>query len=276
MVGEPGCCALAPDEECSTPNSVSEPWGAPDFPREKGFSHREERGCDRVEHGKGSGTFWAGAGAVAPLLVGVLPFALMYGVAAVAQGFPPHQAIWMSVLVFAGASQLAALDMIGQQAPIFMVVLTALVVNLRFAMYSASIAGLFSKFSLKRKWLFSYLLTDQAFAVTMTRFRDRESAKYLHLFYLGSALALWLTWQLGTAAGVFVGAQIPAGWSLDFAIPLSFIALLMPNLRRGSEKAAAVAAGVIAVLGTGLPMKSGLIVATFCGIAIGLIWERRG
>ena len=172
----------------------------------------------------------AGAKAVAPVLLGVAPFATVAGVAGVEAGFTPWQAVGMSLIVFAGAAQLAGIHLLGEGASALVVMLTAAVINLRFVMYSASIAPHFERAGSGAKALFAYLLTDQAYAVAVTRFREAEPISK-GSFYVGAALAMWGTWQLGTAAGALVGAGVPEGWSLDFAVPLTFIALLVPNIK---------------------------------------------
>jgi 4-azaleucine resistance transporter AzlC len=214
----------------------------------------------------------AGMRAAAPLLLGVLPFALVSGVAAVSAGLTIAQAMGMSVIVFAGASQLAALDLLSQNAPILVVVVTAGVINLRMMMYSASIAPHFRSFEARWKALLSYLLTDQAYALAMARFGEDDPVDR-KTYYLGIAATLWVVWQLGTVAGVVLGAGVPESWGLEFAIPLVFIAVLVPALEGRPSVVAGIVAGVIAVAGAGLPLNLGLLVAATVGIVAGVAAE---
>jgi 4-azaleucine resistance transporter AzlC len=212
---------------------------------------------------------------MAPILLGVVPFGLIAGISAVAVGLTPFHGVGMSILVFAGASQLAALQLIGSNAPFLVVAATALIINARFVMYSASLARHFEQASTGRKAVLSYLLTDQAYAFSIRRYDERSEAVANRLsYYLGAALTLWVTWQISTAIGAFLGTSIPESWSLDFAIPLVFIALLIPAIRDRADGLAAAIAGALAVLLIGLPYNLGLPLAATTGIIAGIVLER--
>jgi 4-azaleucine resistance transporter AzlC len=216
----------------------------------------------------------AGVRDATPILLGILPFSMITGVAAVSVGVPKMHALALSVFVFAGASQLAALELIDQHAPALIVILTALVINLRFVMYSASIAPHFQRLPGRWKRPLAYLLTDQAYALSISRFKKNPQTSR-GWYYLGAAGTLWVTWQTGTTAGILLGAQIPASWSLDFAIPLTFLAILVPLLDERAVKAAALTAAVVAVAAKTLPFNLALPLAALTGIGIGLIVEKR-
>jgi 4-azaleucine resistance transporter AzlC len=217
--------------------------------------------------------FWAGVRSIVPILVGVFPFATIAGITMVSVGIPPAAAMAMSVIVFAGAAQLAAANLIGQGAPVLIIVATALIINLRFLMYSASIAPHFTRLRQRWKWPLAYLLTDQAYAVSILAFGQEVTSANKHWFYLGAALGLWVTWQAGTVVGVLVGMKVPPSWGLDFAIPLTFLAILLPNLKDLSSLAAALAAGVVSTLAFDLPLNSAILVAAFIGIGVGFALE---
>jgi branched chain amino acid efflux pump len=117
------------------------------------------------------------------------------------------------------------------------------------------------------------LLTDEAYAVAITHYQQPGDMTRKHWYFLGTGLALWSTWQASTAIGVILGAQVPASWSLDFTLPLTFIALVVPMLKDRAGLAAAIAAGIVAVLAAVLPLKLGLILATLIGITVGLYLE---
>lgn len=218
--------------------------------------------------------FRKGWKAMMPLLIGMFPFSLITGSVAVAKGLTVAETFGFSVFIFAGASQLAALELIGENAPIWVVVLTAGMVNLRFMIYSASIAPYFKFLSKPWKMLCSYVLSDQAYVMSHNYYQKKPQLKQRHFYFLGAASALWVTWQLGCAVGVFIGAKVPPEWSLDFAVPLSFIALVVPNLKDKASLWAAMVAGVCVVILAPLPFNLGFIVAAFAGIAAGVLSER--
>jgi 4-azaleucine resistance transporter AzlC len=205
---------------------------------------------------------------VSPLLLGVAPFGLVAGIAAVDAGLSLPQAVGFSTIVFAGASQLAALDLLGQDARLSVVVLTAVVINLRMLMYSASIAPHFRDFRGTWKAGLAYLLTDQAYALSIATYRSEGSIDR-RAYYLGVALTLWGVWQVTTVAGVFLGTGVPDRWGLEFAVPLVFLALLVPAMSDRPSTVAGVAGGAVAVLGAGLPLNLGLLVGATVGILAG-------
>jgi 4-azaleucine resistance transporter AzlC len=217
----------------------------------------------------------AGATDIAPILLGVFPFGIIAGVAAVEVGLGSLQALAVSPIVFAGAAQLATVDLIGRNAAPVVIVLTALVINSRMAMYSAALAPELRGLGPMRTTVAAYLLTDQAFAVSLNRFAARrDDLDTRFMYYFGAAISLWLVWQIATVIGVVVGRGVPEEWSLDFAVPLVFIALLFPNVKdRGTRAAAAV--GAIAASGfAGLPLHLGLLAASAVGITTGVVVDR--
>ena len=228
--------------------------------------------------GKGnrSESFRAGVAGITPILIGVLPFGLIYGVAAIESGLPALPAIAMSSILFAGAAQLAIVDLAGRDAALAVMVATALVINARMLMYSASLAPHLREFSLPQRLLGGYLITDQSFAVTITRFSESiESVPSRWAYYLGASLPLWLVWQASTAVGVLVGTRIPSRWSLDFAIPLVFLALLVPIIKDRGTRAAAGVGGAVAVVAAPLPFNAGLIIGAIVGLVAGVLAESR-
>lgn len=216
----------------------------------------------------------AGIRSVLPILVGVVPFGLIYGVVAVSQGLGKLPAILFSSIVFAGASQIAAAELWGQGAPLVIVVATGLVINLRFLMYSASLAPHLPGLSPWQRWVGSYLLTDQAYAVSVVRFQ-RGTPVHRFAFYFGGAITLWTTWQSSSIVGVLVGLQVPASWGLEFSVPLMFLALLIPTLRNRTPVLVALVSGIAAVVFHGLPLHLGLMAASMTGLAVGA-WRERG
>jgi len=219
--------------------------------------------------------FFAGLKAELPLVIGVLPFGMIYGILAVGAGLPNSAAQAMSAIIFAGSSQFISAQLFGLGTPGLVIVLTVAVVNLRHALYSASIAPYLQKLPERWKWLLAYLLTDEAYAVTINHYNQDGESRHKHWFFLASGLLLWVSWQASTAAGIFLGAAVPPSWSLEFTLALTFIAIVVPGLRDRAGLAAAVTAGVIAVLAAGLPFRLGLLAAALIGILVGY-WLERG
>jgi 4-azaleucine resistance transporter AzlC len=219
--------------------------------------------------------FRAGVRAEIPLLIGVFPFGLIYGALALDAGLSAAAAQAMSSVVFAGSSQFIATQLVHESAPGFVIVLTIAVVNLRHMLYSASLAPYLASLSTPWKALLSYFLTDEAYAPTIIHYEEKGITPHAHWFLLGAGLALWLDWQVSTALGIFLGAAIPESWSLDFALPLTFIAMLIPVLKNRPAIAAAVSAGVVALFALSLPYRLGLILAAVVGILVGTLLEGR-
>jgi branched chain amino acid efflux pump len=219
--------------------------------------------------------FFAGARAELPLMLGVIPFGLIYGALAFQLCLPAALAQAMSFIIFGGSSQFIAAPLLVAGTPALILVLTVFVVNLRHALYSASIAPFLEKLSPLWKMTLAYLLTDEAYAVAIAHFQKEGEGKQRHWFLLGAGLTLWTMWQSSTALGIFIGAQVPSDWSLDFALPLTFIAIVVPMLKNRAYVATAVVAAVGGVTAFGLPYKLGYIVAAILGIAVGMWLEYR-
>jgi 4-azaleucine resistance transporter AzlC len=219
--------------------------------------------------------FFNGVRAVLPLLVGVSPFGMIYGVLARQAGIPANAAQAMSSILFAGSAQFIIAQLFSSATPVAVLILTIAVVNLRHALYSASIAPYVKHLRPAWKAVLSYLLTDEAYVVSILHYEDGADDGNKQWFFLGAGLGLWLIWQLSTAAGILLGAVIPPAWSLDFTLPLTFIAIVLPALKDRAAVVAALVAGVIAVLAFGLPYKLWLVVAALVGIGAGLLVEGR-
>jgi 4-azaleucine resistance transporter AzlC len=219
--------------------------------------------------------FLGGIKAELPILVGVMPFGMIYGALAIGAGLPPSAAQAMSSIVFAGSSQFIATQLFAANAPALVILMTIAVVNLRHALYSASTAPYLRHLQPAWKWLLAYLLTDEAYAVGITRYMQPEEDANKHWYLFGAGITLWSGWQISTAAGIFLGAAVPSSWSLDFALALTFIALLAPALHDRAALASAASAGLTAVLAYSLPLKLGLVAAALVGIVVGLIVEGR-
>ena len=206
-------------------------------------------------------------------MLGIVPFGLVAGVSAAGVGLSNLQAIMLSALVFAGASQLAGLQLIASGAPVVVILLTTFFINLRFAMYSASLAPYLARLGVAPRSALAYLMTDQAYALSVARFVRDPGMRHKGLYYLGFAAPIWCVWMVATTVGAVVGAQVPAGWSLEFAIPLIFMALVVPAVTDRASVAAALAASVTVVVTHALPFNLSLIVAALVGIGTGVVAE---
>ncbi len=219
--------------------------------------------------------FWSGVRDEAPILLGVAPFGLVFGALAVNARISTAAAQAMSSVIFAGSAQFIAAQLIGAGASAVVIVMVVAVVNLRHALYSASIAPHVKALSLPWKLLLSYLLTDEAYAVAIMGYSKRGDAPARHWYFLGAGLALWTCWQASTAIGIFLGGRIPQDWPLAFMLPLTFVALVVPALRDRAGVAAAVVAAATGLAAAGLPFKTGLLIAALAGIVAGMAIEGR-
>ena len=223
----------------------------------------------------------AGAKAVAPQLIGVMPFGLVAGATPADGGLGVAAAAGFSTFLFAGASQLAAIDILLRGGTVLVAVLAAGTVNLRMVLYSASLAPYLTKDRLRWRMVASYLLVDQVYAVAITRWADPDdpvSAPEARIpFMIGAGLLLWTSWQTMTLVGAAVGSAVPESLPLGFAVPLVFLVLLVPSITSRPAVVAAVGGGVGAVLaaewGAG---HASLIVGAFIGIAGGVLAEWAG
>lgn len=209
-----------------------------------------------------------------PILLGVVPFGLIFGALAIGQGIPPLAAQGFSLIIFAGSAQFIAAGLVGTGAPLLVIVATVVIVNLRHALYSATLAPHLRDQSRLWRACLGWLLTDEAFATTVS-FLARRGRKNLHWYLLGTGMTLWTSWQLSTAIGILLGAAIPASWNLDFALPLTFLALIIPTLTDRPTWAAALTAGVAALLLNSLPFRLGLLLAALLGMAVGLVLDMK-
>jgi predicted branched-subunit amino acid permease len=206
-----------------------------------------------------------------PLSLIAGPFGLVYGATAADNGIADVPAILASVVILAGAAQIALVELIDDDASWIIAVGTALVINLRFALYSASLAPSFREFP--RRWRFSlaYLLTDQAAVTAVLEYEQHTDSTYRRWFTLGAALWFAMPWWIGTTIGVLLGGDIPEGWQIGFAVPLMFTALLIPTLTNRPKVVAAIVGAVVAVSTSGLPDGVNIMLAAAAGIFAGTV-----
>lgn len=225
--------------------------------------------------------FRAGMAAVSPMLVGVIPFGLVAGATPVARGLGGAVAVGFSTIVFAGASQLAAIDVLADGGSALVATVAACTINLRMLLYGASLAPHLAHLPLRARFGAGYLLTDQAYALSIARWADGQEPPERRLpFYLGSGLLLWAVWQAATVVGLLVGAGLPDDLPLDFAVPLVFLVLLVPTLAARPALAAAAAGGAAAVLtaelgGGDLSILVGAVTGIAAGAGCEIVLDRR-
>ena len=214
-----------------------------------------------------------------PLQFGCVPFGLLYGIAAVNAGISPWLAQLGSSIVFAGAAQLVIVQMVTAGAGAVPIGATSSVINLRHLLYSASVAPHVKHLSRPWRLLLAYLLTDEAYAVAILRYQQRPNRELgpdnRHWYFLGCGFTLWFFWQISSAIGIFFGATIPPEWDIDFAVPLTFIALLALLMRQRGAVPTAIVAGIAALLFAWLPYKLGLVVAIVLGLFAGVFAARK-
>jgi len=214
--------------------------------------------------------------AMAPMLLALVPFGLVLGVTMAGTVVGAGWGFATSFIIFAGAAQLATVQLLNDGTALAVVVLTALVINIRHLMYSAALAPAFRDFPPRWRAALPYLLTDQTFAVSTLRFERATDPVYRRWFFFGTGVALWVPWQLSTLTGVVLGAQIPESLGLGFAIPLVFLVLLIPVVQTRPGLIAAIVGGGVAVLASGAPYGLGLVVGAVAGIAAGVVAESVG
>lgn len=217
----------------------------------------------------------SGARATMIALPGIVSWGIISGVAMIGAGLTPFAAMSMSVLVYAGASQLAALQLVGAGAPMALVVLAGFVINMRFTLFSLSMSQHLRGLPALKRALYSYSLSDNGYALAVTHFNNHPEDPKRHLYFAGSALTVWTGWQVGTLLGIALGAGVPRDWSLEFTIILTFIALVVPHIKDRAAVAAALTAGTVALLTAGWPFRTGLIASAAAAIAAGMLAERR-
>jgi 4-azaleucine resistance transporter AzlC len=224
---------------------------------------------------KPSPQFVSGAKSTVVALPGILSWGVISGVAMVGAGLTPFAAMAMSVLAYAGASQLAALQLVGAGAPMLLALLAGFVINLRFMLFSLSLSQYLRHLPALRRAVYSYGVTDNSYAVSISAFQNNHPADpERHRYFFGSAVAVWVAWQVGTGVGIVLGASVPSNWALEFTIILTFIALVVPHIKDRGSVAAALTAGIVALATAGLPFRLGLIISASAAIVAGMLAER--
>jgi predicted branched-subunit amino acid permease len=221
--------------------------------------------------------FAGGARAFAPAVVATAAWALVTGVAMVRSGLALGPALAMSAFVYAGSAQLASLPLIVAGAPIWVVLLTATIVNLRFVVFSAGMQPYFRHLSLPRRLVLGYLTGDVGYLLMMRRFtgvaRDAAERSAQIWFFAGLAISNWLVWQALSLAGILLAHRIPPGWGMDFIGVLALITLLAPSLTEAPAVVGVLVACAVAIAGNALPLKLSVLAAVLAGVAAAMAVE---
>lgn len=221
------------------------------------------------------GEFAQGIKDTVPLIIGAIPFGIIFGALGVTGGLSPLATFAMSVFVFAGSSQFVAAGLVAGGVGLGFIILTTLVLNLRHMLYAASLSPYVQ--GLAQRWLLplGFWLTDETFAVVVRRYPIEDGSPYKHWYHLGSSIAMYTNWQLCTVIGIIAGTQLKeiAEWGLDFAMVVTFTGITVPLIVNRPFLLCAVVAGVTALLTADMPNKLGLIVAAVAGIVAGVSAE---
>lgn len=223
------------------------------------------------------GAYWQGFRAGAPFVLVIAPFGLLFGVVATEAGLDITQTMAMTILVIAGASQFAVVQLLTEQAPVFVAVLTGLAINMRMAMYSASLTPHLGKAAFWKRALVSFFMVDQNYALSIAEFEsnpDRPMPEKL-AYYFGAVTPLAPLWFLFSYIGAVAGKAIPPEFALDFAVPITFIALITPALRSLPHVSAAFVSVVVALALAWIPYNGGLMVAAVLAMITGAAVEKK-
>lgn len=246
------------------PNPQSDPKLAPDGARQARILARSPAQC-----------LWLGMVQSIPFLVVLIPFGLLFGVIASEAGLDLAQVLGFSVLVLAGASQFTAVQLLSDQVPALLAVVSALAVNLRMAMYSASLVPWLGAASGLSRAAVAYLLVDQTYALAIQTYElnPRLSLSQRLAYFLGAAAAMCIPWAIASVVGATVGNAIPEEIALDFVIPITFLAMIAPMLRTWAHRVAALVSVIAALALAWMPAGTGLLVAAPLGMAAGAVVE---
>ena len=208
-----------------------------------------------------------------PTLFGIAAWGMVVGVAMVKSGLTVAQAVGMTLFVFAGSAQLASLPLIVAAAPIWVIFLTALVVNLRFVIFSALLGPHFSRLPLWQRFFLGYISGDVSIALFLQRYPSPAPEPGKLGFLKGLMYPNWIAWQLGSLIGIFLGSAVPAEWQLGFAGTLAILCITVPLIVNSAALCGVLVAGVTAVLAHGLPYKLGLLAAVLAGMLTAMAYE---
>ena len=206
-----------------------------------------------------------------PLQLGVFPFGIAYGILGIEVGLTNIQTFLLSIIIFAGVSQIVFAQLFSTFTPSFIIVGTIGIVNLRHILYGVSLSSYLKKLSLKWRIILSYLITDEAFAISYKRFSEEKKTKYMHFHLLGTGITLWTSWQISTLIGIFIGPSIPNSLNLEYVIPLSFIAIVVVSINTKIKLIIFIMSALLSILLRDLPWNLWIITSALISIIIGVL-----
>jgi len=216
-----------------------------------------------------SKTLFKGITDVSPLMIPVVPFGIIYGVIGMELGLSPYMTFGMSVIIFGGASQIVLLQLFSAGASSFVTISSVGAVNSRHLLYGAVFSEHLSNLKLIWKIILSYVLIDQAFAVSNNYFKNNKNNKNKHYHLLGAGFTCWTIWQISTILGIVLGSIVPEELGLSFTISLTFLALLINDLRKFKNVIVMLVSGVVAIIGYAtVPFKAYIIVAALSALVV--------
>lgn len=225
-------------------------------------------------------TYFKGIVDSSPFILVIIPFASLFGLVATEAGLSVIETLTFSIVVIAGAAQFTALQLMQEQAPTLVVIISSLAVNLRMAMYSAALTPYIGAAPLWQRALAAYLTVDQSYVVSVAEYERRPemSIPMRMAYFFGVVTPIVPLWYGFTFIGAYLGAWFPDGWALDFAIPITFLAMIAPMFRTLAHVVAALVAVVVSLLAAGIPYSLGLVVAGIVGMMAGAqteLWQER-
>ena len=211
---------------------------------------------------------------VTPHMLSVIPFGIITGAIGIDLGFNPYLVYGMSVIIFGGASQIVFLQLISGGASSLVAVTSVGVINSRHLLYGAVLSEYLEKLSLMKKLLISYIIVDQGFAESNKFFKNNKTEQYLHYHLIGTGCTLWVCWQVATLSGIILGSFVPEELGLKFAIPLTFIAIVVQDLKKIDHVIVMIVSGISSLLFFDIPFKSYIIISPIVALFIAALLLR--
>ena len=208
---------------------------------------------------------------IAPLLIPVIPFGIIFGAIGIELGFSPLITYATSLIIFGGASQIVFIQLLSGGASSLVAITSVAVINSRHFLYGAVLTEYLEKLSLFKKLVISYLITDQTFAVSSKYFKTQKINNNSHYYLIGSGVMLWTTWQITTIIGIFLGSIVPEEWGLKFAIPLTFLAIIVNDLRKLDHVLVMIISGISSLIFFDIPFKAYIILTPLIGLVSALM-----
>ena len=203
---------------------------------------------------------------VSPHLLSVIPFGIIFGAIGIELGFDPIMTYATSLIIFGGASQIVFLQLLSGGASSLIAITSVGVINSRHLLYGAVLSEYLNKLSLVKKLFISYFIVDQGFAVSNIYLKKNKEQPFNYFHLMGSGITLWFSWQVATILGIFLGSIVPEELGLEFAIPLTFIAIIINELRKLDHSMVMIISGLAATFFYNAPFKSYILISPLIGL----------